>query len=511
MNGLLLFGLNLSLISHLYLGDTVVFEPGLWYSGFITFTWAVMTTEITLEKLQRDIHTALQQWHDVTTPSTSLDYLHIFQQARAKDEGHARQVTNTILLTALETLAIKHKAEADLLRRRFLDGELMHALANRLNIGESTAYRKQQEALEQLARIVQQQEAQAKNAYQLHLEKRLKLPSLSQLFGVEKNLTILQKALLSPQPMWLFSIEGLGGIGKTALANALIRQPGLIHHFQYVAWVSARQHEFLPEVEQAQLTAPALTAEALTDLLLEQLEPNSFLTQSPAQKQAALRQRLKEAAHLVVIDNLETVVDYQALLPLLRTLAKPSQFLLTSRHSLQNHADVFCCKLDELSRDDTLDFIRHEATIRGLAVLAQAPAAELNSIYDTVGGNPLALKLVVGQIAILPLRHVLANLRQARGQKITTLYSFIYWQAWRMLTPASQQLLLVFPLTQEAVLEQLLSLSQLDLDDFNQALEQLITLSLVQVSGDLETRRYSIHRLTETFLLQEALKWQTLT
>jgi len=40
-----------------------------------------------------------------------------------------------------------------------------------------------------------------------------------------------------------------------------------------------------------------------------------------------------------------------------------------------------------------------------------------------------------------------------------------------------------------------------------EALEQLIGLSLVNVSGDFVTRRYGIHRLTETFLLQEVIKW----
>ena len=40
-----------------------------------------------------------------------------------------------------------------------------------------------------------------------------------------------------------------------------------------------------------------------------------------------------------------------------------------------------------------------------------------------------------------------------------------------------------------------------------EALEQLIGLSLVNVSGDFRTRRYGIHRLTETFLLQEVIKW----
>jgi hypothetical protein len=35
-----------------------------------------------------------------------------------------------------------------------------------------------------------------------------------------------------------------------------------------------------------------------------------------------------------------------------------------------------------------------------------------------------------------------------------------------------------------------------------------VNRSLVISRGDLEERRYSIHRLTETFLLNEVLKWQ---
>ena len=42
-------------------------------------------------------------------------------------------------------------------------------------------------------------------------------------------------------------------------------------------------------------------------------------------------------------------------------------------------------------------------------------------------------------------------------------------------------------------------------------LEQLVSLCLVNVMGTVEVRRYGIHRLTETFLLNEVLKWQTKT
>jgi len=65
---------------------------------------------------------------------------------------------------------------------------------------------------------------------------------------------------------------------------------------------------------------------------------------------------------------------------------------------------------------------------------------------EVVGGNPLALKLVVGQLCVLPLSQVLENLKQARGQTIDDLYTYIYWQAWHTLDETSQKVLLVMPL-----------------------------------------------------------------
>ncbi|MBV7338386.1 hypothetical protein KFU94_61200 [Chloroflexi bacterium TSY] len=42
--------------------------------------------------------------------------------------------------------------------------------------------------------------------------------------------------------------------------------------------------------------------------------------------------------------------------------------------------------------------LRYEAESRGMDALVGATHDQLQTIYDTVGGNPLALKLVLGQI-----------------------------------------------------------------------------------------------------------------
>lgn len=468
-----------------------------------------MQDQPSLSKLQADIHTALKSWHSGNPDTGSLDYLQLFQQVKATSSQNTRQITNKILYEALDALAAEHQQQAILLRRRFLDGLTMHAVANQLNLGESTAYRKQQEALRQLALVVQAHERQARSDYQTGLEKRLKLPHDVPLFGVEGALTDLQTVLVSPEPRWLFAIEGLGGIGKTTLAASLLRRPELTSRFYDVVWISAKQREFLPGLGSVEKSFPALTAEALTDALLEQLDSSIPLAKSLPEKQFILTRRLKQNPYLIVIDNLETVADYQVLLPVLREWANPSRFLLTSRHSLRAHPDVYCRNLDELGWEDALPLIRHEASVRGLSILVDAAEADLQRIYQVVGGNPLALKLVVGQVSVLPLTRVLDQLKTARGKTIDEMYTFIYWQAWEMLDAVGQQVFLMMPLAQDGTLAQLMGLTKLDVDTLSEALLQLARLSLVQVGGNLEERRYSIHRLTETFLLKEAINWQS--
>ena len=470
---------------------------------------AIQADSLLPTKLKTDLHEALKLWHNTKVDDSSLNYLYLFQRRQSEESGNPRQVTNQVILEALEVLAVDHSDEAELLHLRFVAGEKMHQVAIQLNLAEPTVYKKQRQAIDRLTAILHTLETQAREKRQVTLEKQLHLEPNVALIGVEEPLNQMLGLLTAPEPPWVISIEGLGGIGKTALANALVRQPALSGRFADIAWVSAKQEEFLPGIGIAETNWPALDPETLTDTLLEQLGQSVDLTQSPQEKRLALTRLLKQAPYLIVIDNLETVADYQTLLSPLRQWANPSKFVLTSRHSLRAHPDVYCLSLPGLNQVDTLRLIRHEAKIRGLSMLAEASEAQLQSIYEVVGGNPLALKLVVGQIAVLSLSHVLESLKQAQGKEINALYTYIYWQAWHALDPASRQVLLVMPLAQEGALAQLAALAQLETYELSQALQQLATLSLVQVRGGLEERRYTIHRLTESFLLKEAIQWQS--
>lgn len=331
------------------------------------------------------------------------------------------------------------------------------------------------------------------------------------LFGIDKVMQRLQSLLADSDASSLVAIDGIGGIGKTSVAAKLVEYFAERAEYVDILWISAKQQEFLPEQGLQTIAQPALDEEELLNAILEQVGETLYLSVPLAEKRLTANQRLRDAPHLVVVDNLETVTDYEALLPIIRQLAGPTRFLLTSRRSLRAHGDVFNLSLNELGYADAVALIRHEAQQRGIDALADAPEQQLASIYEVVGGNPLALKLVIGQLCFLPLTQVLDNMQLARGREIDELYTYIYWQGWQMLDAPGRQLLLTLPLNPNSTYDELAMMSQLSDAQMQQGLAQLTELSLVEVGGELETREYRLHRLTESFLLHEVMKWQSLT
>lgn len=461
-------------------------------------------------ELRDGIHETLKAWHKPSLNPNPFSKFIIFQQARQKTDTNREAIQKTIL-DALKVLEANHGNDAGLLRKYFIQNETAQNIAQTFHISEASVYRNKDEDLDHLALIIQSMEANAREGWQLELEKRLDLPPSVPLIGAEDYLSRLIEALTKPKAPWIICIDGLGGIGKTSLANALIRQPITATHFHYIAWVNAKQQTFVPGVGLEQIPDSAINAETLVDTLLKQLDSTISLSQPSPQKKAALTEILKKKPCLIVIDNLETMLDYQTLLPLLLKLAKPSKFLLTSRHSLRTRSDVCSLTVNELSQVNTIRFIHQEADIRGQAELSKAPKSQLKFIHEVVGGNPLALKLVIGQISVLSLPQVLENLKQAQGKKIEDLYTYIYWADWELLDEASRKIFLMMPVVQNGTSQQLLTACQLNNKELDQGLQQLAELSLIQVGGHLKKRRYSIHRLTETFIMNEAVRWNTLT
>jgi NB-ARC domain len=471
-----------------------------------------------MEPIRRDlpeaVHSALRTWHIGSPPPPPWrEMLIVAQHPAAASAAGPDRAVKQLLLTALETLAGQVGEDAaQILRLRFLDVLTAAETARRLNLTEDVVYKRQQAAIAELAAVIWQAELEARRTRETRVLGRLEIKEPARLFGVDDKLAELTRVLAPEASPWLIAVVGIGGIGKTSLADAAVRACVPRPAFADIAWVSARQERFAlwNGADSDRQAAPALTLEGLVDAMIDQLGFQDLARLPLAQRQDSLRARLKVQPYLVVLDNLETAADYRALVPDLQAFANPTKVILTARHSLHDYPGVHNLSLDELIAADSLALLRHEAKERGLADIAAASDETLLPIYQVAGGNPLALKLLLGQMHSLSLFHVVEDLRQARGRRVDELYHFIYWRSWHLLSDEARRVLTIMPLIAESGggLEQVGALSELADDELAVALQQLATLCLVNVQGTVQARRYSIHRLTETFLLNEVLKWQ---
>jgi len=470
----------------------------------------ILDTRISSKK----VHQALTLWHQSDAHGSPFTELLLWQLVHQHGESTTRRATNQILLDALALLGNDEPEAQRLLELRFLREESAQRIAPMLNVVEGTIWRKQRDAISRLTEIIQTQEAQAHTERIERFAGRLPGTTAATLYGIDAHLATLAAEVTRNDAPYLIAIEGMGGIGKTTLTAALTRHLLGDAQWQDIAWVTAQQQIFNGGGAIKPLTRPALTEEALVEALVEQLLREEIGTSvlSVEQKRAMLQQRFRASPHLVVIDNLETIQDIEVLLATLRGWINPTKFLLTSRISRFYETDIFHFTVPALNETDALTLVRSEAAVRNNSALATVDDDALRPIYETVGGNPLALRLVVGQTHIHGLSHVLDSLNNASGRSIEQLYHYIYWQAWNNLDELAQHALLLMPLVTEAggdiaYLTTMAAGGGLTAEDVDNALERLVLQNLVDSHGGLHERHYTIHALTRTFLQEQVLKW----
>ncbi len=457
------------------------------------------------------VRKALGLWHKGVAPGSPLADTLLVRQATEAAGGNLRLATNQVLLQALTELAVHHTDEADLLRVRYLDANTVQLLAIRRNVAEATIYFQQQRAIALLTAVIHQMEQSAQRQRRATLEDRLPQPTYTKLVGVERQIEHLARLMSAPDMPRLIMLDGIGGIGKSSLADALLRTLIAQDSFADVAWISAQRQFFHLDGALRQIPRPALTAETFVDELAEILLPGSQQQgRERNQKLVMLQARLAQSIHCVVVDNLEMMADAENLLPMLPRLAGQSWFILISRHSFYAEPGIYHLRVPELAEVDALRLVRQEARQRNLPELASAADADLRQIYGAVGGNPLALRLIVGMSHVHPLPTILTDIAAARGESIEALYTHIYRRIWMSLDEPSRRALLAMPLVSEqgGELELVQQICQLSPEELRYALTTLVSLNLVDSRGDLYHRRFAIHNLTRSFLLEQVARWQ---
>jgi len=330
-------------------------------------------------------------------------------------------------------------------------------------------------------------------------------PDYINFIGRKNELDHLRKLLHSQDRIWTIVIDGIGGIGKSALAlevayrylneyNFLPPQ----ERFDAIIWTSAKTLVLTPEGiktrYQAINTIDDIYKEISIIFEVDGIYRNNLKEQDLLVKRILGRQRT-----LLIIDNFETIDD-ERIKAFIRELPIPTKCIVTTRYRI-DVADPI--RLSAMLREDALSLIRQECEKKNVQL--ETEQAEL--LYRRTAGVPLAVVWSIAQISYrgLGIDKVLRRLGDAKGDIARFCFESAvqYIQdnpAYRLLVCISLSL---YPLSRQSI-GYISDVSELDRDEGLSTLEglSLINKNASSFSVLPLVREYIIPKVS-TFSLED--------
>ena len=331
------------------------------------------------------------------------------------------------------------------------------------------------------------------------------LPRRAAFFGRETEMNKVLGALSPDERGWGVVIDGIGGIGKTALALEAAHRAQDKKMFDAFVFVTAKEKYLTPEGIRDK-SAAARTLDDFVNETARVLGEPAIAQLTGDDKRSALLDTLRDTRALLIYDNLETLnkEEQEALADFLRFLPQNNKALLTSRR--RGGEGGLWLRLEKLEWDAAHKIIAEEAKRdTGLSdKLQRAGETRWQELYDETQGSPLALVQVLGLMCTRATLTFDRALELLRGSGDADLQEFVFKEARRELGKSdvsALRALSFFALS--ASFEALMEVADLSRNALEMALDRLDALSLLDKLEGAE--RYALHPLTRNFVRDELL------
>jgi hypothetical protein len=237
------------------------------------------------------------------------------------------------------------------------------------------------------------------------------------LVGVDGLLRRLSSRLADPAGGPLLALRGPGGIGKTALAQALAKDAVRRQRFELAAWVN------LEDMPQAGV-----------DDLVSVISRQAARTHDASPTLAETRALLARRPTLVVLDGVDAPDRAATAVAALAVIGGASRAVVTGRVGWSAWPDMEVLDVPALDHAAAAELLRHEVDRRGLMDVANASAAVLGPVVRATGGHPLAIRLAAAQLRADEPANVAAEFSAGTGP-MAGLARELWSPAWHDLSP----------------------------------------------------------------------------
>jgi tetratricopeptide (TPR) repeat protein len=227
-------------------------------------------------------------------------------------------------------------------------------------------------------------------------------------FGRQDSINKILETLINGGT-FIASIDGVGGIGKTALAYYFCKEILLpSNQFDYLIWLTAKETVFDPFSRDFMIKSVRSSfrgIEELIDTILSVTKFEEFIDKPLEEKKKFVEdQVLKSEKIFLVLDNLESIEDDQFFDYITRDFNKfaaENRFLkvLTTSRKRKKIVD-FPIEIGGLAVDDALKMLKYLASEYNIKDILNATDHDNIKLIEKVGCIPLGIEFIIGQMSL---------------------------------------------------------------------------------------------------------------